>query len=188
MGAEKLYSAEEARNLREAATPGPWVLWEGHPSVFAGDITENIPFTIKGGQPVCEVDNDRRSAFDPDPQQPDDDRDEEDVCGCEEYSCRLCYPRVFADARLVAAAPDLAATVEQLHEIISGRALPPTPAEMAAHAAAGGLWLLRATDTDGTPFSFVTAGPVRFTRLIRAVALASDGRPCAWPVAPEVTP
>ncbi len=100
------------------------------------------------------------------------------------------HARVDAEVSLrraaVGAALRFAASAADLRDIIEGRELPPTPAEAAAHAAAGGLWLLRMADTDGVPFSFVTAVPGRCTRLIRAWSLDSDGRPCAWPIVAEV--
>jgi hypothetical protein len=34
--------------LQQNATPGPWVQWKGHDSVFAGPAEENSSFTIKG--------------------------------------------------------------------------------------------------------------------------------------------
>jgi hypothetical protein len=111
----RILTAEEAQALLGGTTPGPWVLWEGHTKVFAGAITENTTGTLAGGQEVCEVEQDRLNDHDPeiiDGSDPDDDPADIPECGgCGDYSCELCYPAVFADARLVAAAPDLAATV-----------------------------------------------------------------------------
>lgn len=91
-----------------------------------------------------------------------------------------------ADALLLAAAPDLAASVAhhagradaaeaevaRLRAIIDGRTVPPTYEEAAAHRAAGGGWLI--THHDGTNEA-------------RWVAVM-NGCPCAWPVVAEVSP
>ena len=68
----------------------------------------------------------------------------------------------------VASRADLVAEVRRLREIIEGRIVCPTAAEIAAHQVAGGSWEVRGYD-DGTR---------------RYWPRDRDGRPCAWPVLP----
>ena len=85
-----------------------------------------------------------------------------------------------------------ARTVIALYEIIEGRTAPPTDAEIDAHAAAGGGWMVRWIA--GTPAQravgdeFGTFHDPRDARkwrddreVYRWIALDRDGRPCAWP-------
>lgn len=47
--------------LRKEATPGPWVQWVEHPSVYAGPAEENEPWTIRGVRvqvAECRIDQD----------------------------------------------------------------------------------------------------------------------------------
>lgn len=46
-----------ARARCEAATPGPWVRWEGHASVHAGLHGQNTPFCIGADLRICEGDD-----------------------------------------------------------------------------------------------------------------------------------
>lgn len=102
-------SADEAQELLGGTTPGPWAVWEGHVSVFSG-VSENTRGALAGEQ-VCEVTPFRESSHDPDPDESD--------CGCEDEGCEACFPTMVADARLIAAAPDLARTVIALHERVA---------------------------------------------------------------------
>lgn len=95
--------ADAARELLDGTSPGPWCVWESNARVFSGTPKKNNPGTISCVETVAEVDNWRHSKHDPDPS--------EGECGCERHSCEECYPTVHADAKLIAAAPDLAATV-----------------------------------------------------------------------------
>ena len=96
MGA-KIYTGAEAAKLLDAATHGPWRVYSN--AVDDGDTADE--WTISRGDEVTVA---RVSA---------DDRD--DGSGAEELaaSCE-------ADADLIAAAPDLAATVVRLHEECDG--------------------------------------------------------------------
>jgi hypothetical protein len=75
-------------------TPGPWVIWDGHTSVHAGPVKENTRSCLRGGRgTICEMD--------------------ELLCDCgEDYDLihddngGVC-PALLANARLIAAAPDL---------------------------------------------------------------------------------
>jgi len=83
----EIISAEEARRLREAATPGPWRITD----------SDSIAPQVGGAWPVAIVPGDH------------DDRPWDwDGEGPIE-------PMPLADAALMAAAPDLARTVEHLH-------------------------------------------------------------------------
>lgn len=150
--APKLYSAEEARALREAATPGPW------------DVSRVGGREVVGG--VADV-----------------------AMVTDEWK---------NSARLIAAAPDLAATVEALtaerdalRAIVEGRTTPPTEAEAAAHDAAGGAWLIAWSRGDRPTVASIVSGPRVWwpeADVVSAVALDAQRRPCAWPVAAaEVT-
>ena len=87
----------------------------------------------------------------------------------------------------------LARTVIALHAIIEGRATPPTDAEIAAHDAAGGTWLVRYRrdgwgGDDAALFLDVLAPrDVRGDGLaaVRWWPLDASGRPCAWPEVPR---
>lgn len=55
--------------LRKAATPGPWVQWVEHASVYAGPAEENEPWTIRGvraqiAECSLDADSDMMSDFD----------------------------------------------------------------------------------------------------------------------------
>ena len=79
-------------------------------------------------------------------------------------------------------------TVIVLHAIIEGRTVPPTDAELAAHEAAGGSWLLM-WQFDGEPrvdtarllvqVRGYARGHARW--MYRWIALDANGSPCAWP-------
>lgn len=87
-----------------------------------------------------------------------------------------------------AAVPHLLRTVIALRAIIEGRATPPTDAELAAH---DGAWLMRlyngalvAMRSDGAREARgVMVRDVPY--VAHWIATTSDGRPCAWPVAPQ---
>lgn len=113
-------------------------------------------------------------------------------------------PKLYsADAALLAAAPDLAATVEALtaerdaaravvalRAIIEARTVAPTDAEIAAHSDRGGLWLVRAEWREGRhSIDFVQSWAPQIAKILRDhngatwwMPLDSTGRPCAWPV------
>lgn len=71
-------------------TTGPWTQWKDHPAVFAGGVVENTPFSIKGGELVCE---------------------------CPEGETEADLTRACANARLVSAAPELLRVCEELASI-----------------------------------------------------------------------
>jgi len=82
----------------------------------------------------------------------------------------------------------LARTVIALHAIAEGRTVAPTDAEIAAHAGAGGSWLLmRQFDGELRVDTARLLAQVRgYARgharwMYRWIALGADGRPCAWP-------
>ncbi len=79
-------------------------------------------------------------------------------------------------------------TVDRLRAIIEGRTTPPTDAEIKAHDAAGGSWLVRRRRQNGL-WSAEFIGPsVWCCRVYDGgvyVALDSERRPCPWP---RVTP
>lgn len=103
-------------------------------------------------------------------------------------------------ADLLALAPALAAEVlrlraerDALRAIIAGRTTPPTEAEMAAHAAADGAWLLRHPRHDGVRFAAgvpVSAMDARreWREGVGCIALDSQRRPCAWPSGTQASP
>lgn len=84
--AERIITADEARRLREAATPGPWRVTDA----------DSVAPRVGGAWPVAFIPGDH------------DDRPWD--CGGDEP----IEPLPLADAELIAAAPDLAWTVEQL--------------------------------------------------------------------------
>ena len=88
MTAPRIITADEARVLREAATPGPWRVT---------DYDTVAPSIGCGGWDIAVVHGD-------DDGRPWDADDSEPVA-----------PLPLSDAALIAAAPDLAATVEALH-------------------------------------------------------------------------
>lgn len=76
--------------------------------------------------------------------------------------------------RLLVAERDAArAEAEALRAIIAGRVTPPTDAEIAAHLASGGDWLVRKT-LDAT----------LIPRTVRWHPLDATGCPTTWPVTP----
>lgn len=84
-----------------------------------------------------------------------------------------------------------ASEIAALREIIEGRKVPPTPAEIDEHALWCRRWLLR-VDIEGRRLVY-TLDAGREDALaearagvregVRWWALECDGRPCAWPVA-----
>ena len=75
-------------------------------------------------------------------------------------------------------------TVIVLHAIIEGRTVPPTDAELAAHDAAGALWMIAHRDGQivVTAMSWPSSRDWHVAKgAVRWWALAIDGRPCAWP-------
>ena len=77
-----------------------------------------------------------------------------------------------------------ARTVVALHAIIEGRTVPPTDAELAAHDAAGALWMIARRDGQivVTAMSWPSSRDWHVAKgAVRWWALAIDGRPCAWP-------
>ena len=83
---------------------------------------------------------------------------------------------------------ELVAEVERLRAIARGRTKAPTDAEIDAHEARGGFWLVDMRDDEDYVVPFV--GRARRARLwrdsvVRAAArwlpCDRDGRPCAWP-------
>mgnify|MGYP007071629995 FL=1 len=80
--------------------------------------------------------------------------------------------------------PALVAEVRRLRAIVEGRTTPPTPAEIDAHAARRGSWVV--TETNGAEWGTAHAYHVRSLRdFIGAGGVwlpMLRGRPCAWPV------
>lgn len=74
-----------------AHTPGPWVVWEGHAEVFAGPAKSNTPGMIRGTRGI--------------------------VANCESDDFGENEDEQEANARLIAAAPDL---LEALRCLLSG--------------------------------------------------------------------
>lgn len=82
---------------------------------------------------------------------------------------------------------------ERLREIVEGRTAPPADAEVAAHIATGGRWLVSSRGEDNGPWSMPAVSVEHGQRTARDHrrldapwrwhALDVDGRPCAWPVA-----
>ncbi len=112
---------------------------------------------------------------------------------------RLREERNEISAECVRLRTRLAAALRQAHdlqEIIAGRTVPPTDAEMAQHDTAGGRWrwvslkdddALRGCSDDLS--SFAIEAPMRglpqrpgCAYVARWWALDATGRPCAWPV------
>jgi len=86
------------------------------------------------------------------------------------------------------AAATLARTVIALHAIIEGRATPPTDAELAAHAERGALWMV--AHERGDIFATMMSWPSSrdwhvYKGATRWWPFTIDGRPCAWPTAPQ---
>ena len=83
--------------------------------------------------------------------------------------------------------------VKHLRAIVEGRSTPPTDAEIAAHAAAGGQWRtlglrgfgLSGDVLDGDASRAIRAVSERSRVPRRWWALDAEGRPCAWPVVTE---
>ena len=100
--------------------------------------------------------------------------------------------RMEAEARL--GVPALEAEVRRLREIVEGRGVPPTDAQIMAHAAAGGWWLLCDASDHSNPRVLLALDAHRGAALSEARAgaregvrwwpLDVDGRPCAWPTVP----
>lgn len=104
------------------------------------------------------------------------------------------------DARLCAAAPDLAATVvsqaaeiERLRAVIDGRTTPPTDEEIEAHWRAGGAWTVGkdpwgggGADIAHPPYVMQVRDDPRVTWERVWIPRDKTGRPCAWPVVAEV--
>ena len=89
---------------------------------------------------------------------------------------------------LAAQAPALARTVIALHAIIEGRATPPTDAELAAHAERGALWMVahERGDIFATMMSWPSSRDWHVGKgATRWWPFTIDGRPCAWPTAPQ---
>jgi hypothetical protein len=92
----------------------------------------------------------------------------------------------------VAAAPNkedaIGAEVERLLAIIEGRTTPPTDAEICAHDAAGGAWLVTLpprAQVRMMPETRYTSDPAEVSRLWWSEGAwwvpVRYGRPCAWP-------
>lgn len=91
-----------------AATPGPWEQWKGHLDVMA-HVFDNTERSC-GGERVCGVDSFRANDDDPDP--------DLTGCGCEDEGCATRYPRLHADADLIARAPtDIAALCDEVERL-----------------------------------------------------------------------
>jgi len=77
---------------------------------------------------------------------------------------------------------------ETLHAIIEGRATPPTDAELAAHAERGALWMVahERGDIFATMMSWPSSRDWHVGKgATRWWPFTIDGRPCAWPTAPQ---
>lgn len=96
----------------------------------------------------------------------------------------------------LAAALDLAADRDATRAILEGRTTPPTDAEIDAHAATGGAWLVAIAITDGALPALVVAdhhAARRYARqdpraewtATRWIAVGADRRPTTWPVVEE---
>lgn len=127
---------------------------------------------------------------------------EEQLCGPDDVAALIVThcgsPEGHANVALTAHAPaDLTALcdeVERLREIIAGRDRAPTDAEIEAHEAAGGSWLMHVYGAD--PRLLLSGALAIMWRdrmdgldiTIRWWPLDASGAPCAWPVVTEVTP
>lgn len=83
--------------------------------------------------------------------------------------------------------------VARLRAIIEGRTVPPTDAEIAAHAADYGSWRFRvngsAVQTDDPHrLRVAIAAHARHGTFVRWWSHDRSDAPCAWPIAAEVTP
>lgn len=99
--------------------------------------------------------------------------------------CR-CLPRELAPedrSRLYREIGEQRAELLALRAIVEGRTTGPTDAEIDAHAARGGSWIV--TQTNGAEWGTANAGRVREMRDFiggRGIWLPMlRGRPCAWP-------
>lgn len=103
----------------------------------------------------------------------------------------LCGPPTLLQSR----AAELARTALALYEIM-GRTVPPTDAEIEAHAAAGGRWWViaewgRNNVNHVRSGSWVQPWAMQIARLLREQentrwwAHDASGAPCAWPVVSE---
>lgn len=100
---------------------------------------------------------------------------------------RLVYAQKRALEIVEADRDRLRAEHTALRAIIEGRTTPPTDAEIAAHAAAGGRWVV--SHPRGL-FGWLAKSEIDAIRTRAAadgwdgvawLSVASDGRPCAWP-------
>ena len=172
----RIITADEAASLLGAATRGPWRVWsdEGPIVLPTGQRAGGWTCSICRGEPISDSDH-----------------------ACVGYSVAKDEAQADADGRLLAAAPDLAATViaqateiERLRAIVNGRTTPPTEAEVKAH---GGAWLV--WDEYGQkPLVRDRSGATRTAEHSREVGwpsrwwpLDGDYRPCAWPVVAEAS-
>lgn len=82
---------------------------------------------------------------------------------------------------------------EALRGMIEGRTTPPTDAEIATHAATGGLWACttKATHADPQIMTMRARADIRYHAhshregkwMLRWIAVDASGKPCAWPAA-----
>lgn len=92
--------------------------------------------------------------------------------------------RAMGPQHAAAEAVRLRDTVIALHAIVEGRTTAPTDAELAAHDAAGALWMIAHRDGQivVTAMSWPSSRDWHVAKgAVRWWALAIDGRPCAWP-------
>ena len=168
----RIITADEARELLHGATEGPWEV--GVASSWHGSVrVETEMYVRRPGDNVA-------------------------------LAAQVIDPRTEeiseSNARLLAAAPDLAHTVvaqaaehASLRAIIDGRTTPPTDKEIEAHHRAGGTWYV--ASTHGRALTTTRADAVALCAHLAANkypatwwAISVRGRPCAWPVIAEVSP
>ena len=104
--------------------------------------------------------------------------------------------RVMVASRIMRGQRDALADAARLRAIVEGRTIAPSDAEIAAHAAAGGWWLLHSLGSHPGASSLAALAldaeqAQRAARVQRDRGEGAhrwhamlDGRPCPWPVAP----
>ena len=181
----RIITAAKAQALLDGATPGPWRVWsdEGPIVLPTGQRVGGWTCSICRGDYASDSDH-----------------------ACVGYSVAKDEARADADARLLAAAPDLAHTVvaqaaehASLRAIIDGLTTPPTDEEIRSAALAGLTVILHAIEAcDGHRVDLRTRDALvlstwaahhadgNFASATWRLIDAND-RPCAWPVVVEAS-